>query len=341
MTQPENFLAGVPQEPPAHLPSTVDANPAAFYPGLTPEPVEGTQFSILVIDDVQASRDALVELLAPDYRVTPVDSAEAGIEHAIASPAPDLVLLDILSPGLNGYDLLRRLKSDHRTAALPVIAISGPHRPENEERALRVGAADYVTQPLNPPVLRARIAAQLRAARDRRQLQDMTTADGLTGIANRRHFDHMLEAEARRATRAGQPLSVAMIDLDCLAAYNDFYGHGMGDQALCAVADVLRGAMRRTGDLAGRYGGDEFALVMVDTAAIHARVWMESLCRAIGALAIPHEKSAAAATLTVSAGVATAPAGTPLDTAALLALADQRLQQAKRDGRNRVVADPA
>jgi GGDEF domain-containing protein len=122
-----------------------------------------------------------------------------------------------------------------------------------------------------------RVALHLRAARDRQRLEALASVDSLTGIANRRQFDAVLAAECRRALRTGQPVAVGMIDVDYFKRYNDSYGHAQGDRALRAVADVLRSGMRRTGDLAARYGGEESALVMVDIS--HATDLMDSLWR--------------------------------------------------------------
>ena len=196
--------------------------------------------------------------------------------------------------------------------------------------------ADYITKPINPAVVFARVALHLRAAHEHRQLQAQATIDGLTGIANRRQFDNVLDWECRRAQRSHQPLSVAMVDVDCFKQFNDLYGHAMGDNALRAVASTLDGGLRRTGDLAARYGGEEFALVLVDTHDGDALQVMDTLAARIRGLDIAHEKSPHG-TLTISAGVAHAPGDSPLDPASLLRLADVRLYRAKAQGRDRVV----
>ncbi|MES2183011.1 MAG: diguanylate cyclase [Pseudomonadota bacterium] len=309
-----------------------------FAPTLIADTLAPPHRTILVVDSAPAGRTALAQLLRADYTVLEAATGEAALTIATRTP-PHLILLDIFLSGLNGYEVLQLLKAERRTAHIPVIVVTRLRRPEDEERALRLGAADYVVKPLNPPVVRARIAAQLGAAHDRQLLQAMANIDGLTGIANRRQFDDFLASECRRAIRSAQPLSVALIDVDFFKQFNDRYGHAAGDKALRAVAQVLHAGMRRTGDLAARYGGEEFALVMVDTTADRALAFMESLRQTIRALAIPHDQSTVAPILTVSAGIATAaeaPQHTALQAAPLLQLADQRLYHAKAAGRDRV-----
>jgi diguanylate cyclase (GGDEF)-like protein len=317
-----------------------------FSSTLITDPSGMSQRTILVVDSALAGRQALARLLEADYTVLEAATGEAALQIATRTP-PHLILIDIFLSGLNGYEVLQLLKAERRTANIPVIIVTSLRRPEDEERALRLGAADYIAKPLNPPVVRARIALQLRAAHDRQLLQAMANVDALTGIANRRQFDEFLAAECRRAVRSAQPLSVALIDVDFFKQFNDRYGHAAGDKALHTVAQVLHAGMRRTGDLAARYGGEEFALVMVDTAAGSALAFMESARQAIRALAIPHDRSTVAPILTISAGIATATEGSPgipLQSGPLLRLADQHLYRAKAAGRDRVgdgAASPA
>ncbi|MES2184078.1 MAG: diguanylate cyclase [Pseudomonadota bacterium] len=323
---------------PSALAMTAPPEGVEFYlPLPLPEEVVETNRTVLIIDDAAANREALAELLGGDYMVIQAAGGAEGLEKARCY-LPDLILLDVLMPGMGGYDVLRQLQADARTAGIAVIFITGLDRPEDEARGLRLGGCDYIPKPLNPPVVQARVALHLRAARDRRRLEALASVDSLTGIANRRQFDAVLAAECRRALRTGQPVAVAMVDVDYFKRYNDSYGHAQGDRALRAVADVLRSGMRRTGDLAARYGGEEFALVMVDTHDEHAADLMASVCAAVRALAIPHRASSAAPCLTISIGVASSAEDGMLDPAALLQRADDRLYRAKATGRGRVVA---
>ena len=170
-------------------------------------------------------------------------------------------------------------------------------------------------------------------------LRSQTFADGLTGIANRRHFDVAMEKEHRRAKRTGTTLSLLMIDIDHFKAYNDHYGHQKGDQCLIQVAAALSGMLKRPGDLMARYGGEEFAVILPDTDIEQASAMAEAIRARAQELALPHERTTdATRQVTVSIGIATQKAGAPVEIEALIGSADRALYQAKRNGRNCVAA---
>jgi diguanylate cyclase (GGDEF)-like protein len=253
---------------------------------------------------------------------------------------PDLILLDVMMPDMDGYQVINRLKNDERTAKIEVIFITGLDSPEQEAHGLQIGASDYICSPFNPEVVRARVALQLRGVQQRRMLESLANIDELTAIPNRRSFDHTLRAELSRAGRSGLPISLAMIDVDHFKQYNDHYGHGMGDRVLQAVAAVLHDGMKRPGDLAARYGGEEFVLVLPDTPLAGACIVAERLRREIEALCIPHERSPVSPCVTVSMGVASTTGLYPMTTPdAFMSRADACLYRAKAAGRNRVVAE--
>jgi diguanylate cyclase (GGDEF)-like protein len=288
---------------------------------------------VLVADDDTVSRQVLGELLKPEYSVVLAKSGAQALERA-ARHVPDLVLLDVVMPDMDGYEVLRRLRADPRTEHISVIFISGLDRPEDEAVGLKMGAADYITKPFNAAVVLARVAVHLEVLRQRRMLERLANVDGLTELANRRRFDEMFQAEWQRARRSGQPMSLALLDIDCFKQYNDQYGHSAGDRALRAVARTAAMCMRRPGDLAARYGGEELALLMPDTTAAQAQQVVGWMCQSIAQLNIVHEASSAANVLTASVGGATLdPAGTesPLE---LLEAADEHLYRAKAGGRN-------
>ncbi|MYM35679.1 diguanylate cyclase [Duganella sp. FT94W] len=170
-------------------------------------------------------------------------------------------------------------------------------------------------------------------------LRSQSFADGLTGIANRRHFDAAIEKEHRRAKRGGTPLSLLMIDIDHFKAYNDYYGHQKGDQCLIQVSAALAGMLKRPCDLTARYGGEEFAMILPETGAGQARAMAEGIRERVQALAIRHERNSdPSQRVTVSIGIATQQPEAPMEIEALIGAADRALYQAKRDGRNRVAA---
>jgi diguanylate cyclase (GGDEF)-like protein len=289
---------------------------------------------VLVADDDAINREVLAELLKPEYTVLLAKDGAQALDRA-ARHVPDLVLLDVLMPDMDGFEVLRRLRGDPRTADIAVIFVSGMGRPEDEAQGLKLGASDYIAKPFNATVVMARVALHLQMVRQRRMLEHLAHVDGLTELANRRRFDEMFEVELQRARRHGTPLSLALLDIDAFKQYNDHYGHPAGDRALRAVARTAAASVRRPGDLAARYGGEEIVLLMPETDASQARGVADGLRDALGRLAIPHVASPVAPMLTVSIGGATLLPGE--DTTALFAAADAHLYRAKQAGRNHVV----
>jgi diguanylate cyclase (GGDEF)-like protein len=290
---------------------------------------------VLVADDDAINREVLGEVLNPEYTVLMARNGAQALERA-ARHLPDLILLDVMMPDMDGYEVLRRLRADPQTEHIAVIFISGLDRPEDEATGLNMGAADYIVKPFNATVVMARVALHLQVVRQRRLLEHLAHVDGLTELANRRRFDEVYAAEWQPARRGDRPFSLALLDVDCFKQYNDQYGHPAGDRVLRAVARTTRACMRRPADLAARYGGEELVLVMPDTSAAQAQAVVYSICQAIGQLAIAHVASTVAPVLTVSVGGATLCEGA--ETAAeLFEAADIHLYRAKQAGRNRVV----
>ncbi|MBC7455061.1 MAG: diguanylate cyclase [Massilia sp.] len=290
---------------------------------------------VLVADDDAINRQVLGELLKPEYAVVMAKNGAQTLEKA-ARHAPDLILLDVVMPDMDGYEVLRRLRADPQTEHIAVIFISGLDRPEDEANGLNLGAADYIAKPFNATVVTARVALHLQVVRQHRLLEHLAHVDGLTGLANRRRFDEVYAAEWQRAQRSGHPLSLALLDIDCFKQYNDQYGHPAGDRVLRSVARSAATFMRRPADLAARYGGEELVLLMPDTCAEQARHIVASMCRAIEQLGIAHAASSVSAVLTASVGGATLGEGSKESAAELFDIVDSLLYRAKHAGRNRV-----
>lgn len=292
---------------------------------------------VLIVDDSATNRQMLGDLLQAEYAVLLAKSGLEGLDLAQAHQ-PDVILLDVMMPDIDGYEVLRRLKGNERTSSLCVVFITGQDSPEEEERGLLEGASDYVTKPFHLMVVKARVALHMQVVRQRRMLEQLANIDGLTELPNRRQFDAAFAAEWARAGRTGRPLSVAIIDVDFFKRYNDHYGHAMGDHALQLVAKCLRKRIQRPGDLVARYGGEEFVVVMPDTPIEGAIEVAEKLRIGVEGLGLPHKRSSAAICVTVSIGVATTGPEAVTSAEVLMELADGRLYRAKKTGRNRVMA---
>jgi diguanylate cyclase (GGDEF)-like protein len=291
--------------------------------------------TVLIVDDDRVNRLMLAELLQGECRVILAKDGPSALARARTEAELSLILLDVAMPQMNGYDVLRQLQADIHTADIPVVFITAQTDQEDEERGLLLGAVDYVVKPVRPAIVRARIRNHLRLTAQRKELARLAARDSLTGIANRRHFDEAFLLACRLAQRAGEPLHVAMIDVDCFKQYNDHYGHGAGDEALRQIAAVIAGFARRPYDVAARYGGEEFVLLL--PGPIDFPLLLEKLRHAVLALALPHD--AGSVTNVVSISIGAASRLDDADPGAFLQRADAMLYEAKRRGRNRIVID--
>ena len=289
--------------------------------------------TLLVVDDEKQNRLLLTELFEGEYKVIQAKNGLQALERA-RSHAPDLILLDVLMPEMDGMATIRALKREDATRNIPVIFITALDSPTDEEQGLNLGAVDYIAKPFHPSIVRVRVRNHLQIVHQRRLLEQLAALDGLTGIPNRRRFDESYALEWRRCQRAGQPLSLVVADVDHFKAYNDTLGHAAGDRVLQEVAAVLRQCARRPGDLAARYGGEEFVLLLPETGAQEAQMLAEELRAKLEARGLTHPASPVGASVTLSiGGASTTPMQTEADPA-FFPLADAALYQAKASGRN-------
>ncbi len=285
--------------------------------------------AILIVDDAPDNLGMVrAGLSAQGYHTLVAESGERALNLA-RRMHPDLILLDMIMPGMDGLETCRRLKSDAATRDIPVIFMSSCTETTAVVASFDQGAVDYMVKPLRMAEVCARVRSQL-------QLQRLALVDPLTQIANRRHFDSFLSHEWQRAVRSGAPLSLAVLDVDHFKRYNDTLGHAAGDAALRQIAAILQANTQRPSDLAARHGGEEFALLFAGTAARDAAVLAETVRRQVEALALPHPASPSGAVITVSVGVATLVPAREDELARLFLAADQAMYTAKQAGRNRV-----
>lgn len=292
---------------------------------------------VLIVDDVPANIKLLGRALRPHHQARVATGGRDALRLAAATPQPDLILLDISMPDLDGYEVCARLKADPHTADIPIIFITARDEEADEMKGLELGAVDYITKPFSLPIVLARARTHLQLKHYRDQLRRMSDLDGLTGVPNRRRLDSAFEASYRRALKVSCALAVIMIDIDHFKSFNDTYGHLAGDDCICAVATCLEAQITGPGQLFGRYGGEEFAAVLPSVTLPEAAALAERLCAAIRALQIPHAQSDAGS-LTISLGVAAMDAGESVAPQALWSIADACLYRAKEAGRDQVQA---
>ena len=307
-----------------------------------------TKPSILVVDDTPDNIDVLKEALKRDYIVRPAMDGATALKIASTNPRPDLILLDIMMPEMDGYEVMQRLKADSNTREIPVIFVTAASDIESELKGFELGAVDYITKPFSPPIARARIGIHLELQDTKKQLekqnQELKTQtdllerivhlDSLTGISNRRHFDKMLEIEWSRALREKTPLSIIVADIDYFKGFNDCYGHIEGDQCLCSVAQCLSSLLQRPADVVARYGGEEFVAILPATDIKGAALLAENWRQGVENLNIPHDVSSVADHVTISVGYATLVPTQELVPYYLVGVADEMMYQAKEGGRN-------
>jgi diguanylate cyclase (GGDEF)-like protein len=294
---------------------------------------------ILIVDDTPMNIRVLGTALQEEYQIRVATSGEEALEMATKLPVPDLILLDIMMPEMNGFQVLEVLKSLPETKEIPVIFVTALSKEADEEKGLKIGAIDYITKPYSIPVLKARVKNHIELKKLRDVIKENSMLDGLTKIPNKNKFNEILEAEWSRARRYEENLSVLMLDLDFFKIYNDTYGHLEGDECLKMVAYTLKNLLKRGTDLVARWGGEEFACILPGTNYEGAMKLAEELRKGIENLQIPHEASTVSKYVTISVGVATMIPTLGTEPQEIVEKADKALYRAKQDGRNRARGD--
>lgn len=297
--------------------------------------IERNTFSILVVDDERSNLDVLTYILKPQYSVQVAKSGSAALKRA-QSQKPDLILLDIMMPDMDGFEVLTELKSCDDTRHIPVIFITGLARVEDEEKGFLLGAVDYIVKPFKNSIVKARVRTHLRIVRQIRTIERLGMIDALTDIPNRRSFDQRLDQEWSRAMRDRAPLSLLMLDVDNFKIYNDTYGHPQGDVLLQSLAQVLTTTLQRPADFAARIGGEEFAVLLPATDLHGALAVAEDLRKNVEALQIPDVNNDSFTSVTISLGAASVIPDVSNPLSDFVSRADEALYAAKNSGRNRV-----
>jgi two-component system cell cycle response regulator len=295
---------------------------------------------VLIVDDSRLIAHVGKTILkASGHEVLVASDGQAGVETAKAE-IPDLILLDVVMPVMDGYEVCRHLKADDRTKEIPIIMLTSKAETADKVKGLQMGALDYVTKPFDEAELVARVNIHLRlkelyetVQEKNRQLQEMANRDGLTGLYNHRFFHEQLAQDFLRARRYHENLSCILLDIDFFKKFNDTHGHQSGDVVLRTLGRLIQESIRDS-DLAARYGGEEFALILYHTDAQGGFEVADRLRRTVEENQI-HDKGAALH-VTISVGIATFPDEKIGDAKTLIECADKALYQAKANGRNRV-----
>ncbi|MGB2925648.1 MAG: diguanylate cyclase [Limnothrix sp.] len=334
--------------------------------------------SILIVDDVPDNFRLLSEMLREqNWQVRKAASGMMALQTIKERP-PDLILLDTQMPDLDGYNVCRRLKSQEKTKAIPIIFLSTLNTPVDKVKAFSVGAADYISKPFDVEEVLARVNNQLQLHYLRRELEDknevlkkamtevelawlesdklkddlaksnhallvanqklalLAMVDGLTQVANRRRFDDYLEESWRHCRQEQQPLALIMGDIDCFKAYNDHYGHQMGDQCLQQIAQTIKASLLRPMDLVARYGGEEFMVILPNTNIEQAQAIAQRILEKIRNLGIAHATSTVSQTVSLSLGLQDVMPAQSSSPESLIKHCDQALYFAKKQGRDRL-----
>ncbi|MCL1843500.1 MAG: diguanylate cyclase [Defluviitaleaceae bacterium] len=295
------------------------------------------KYSVLVVDDSRVSQTHLMQILQDEYVVY---SANSGVEALQITKAenPDIILLDIVMPQMDGYETLAALKASAETKDIPVIFITSLDHDSNEEKGLRLGAADYISKPYNPIIVKLRISLQLQLLAQMRQISELSMMDAVSRLPNRRYFDSRLREEWQRAKNENHLLGVLLMDVDKLRSYNTIYGYTHGDAAILAISEIIaKTAVCCPGDLTARWAYGGFAVLLQNADRAVCNTVGENIRCAIESAEIP-SPDGAPANLTMSIGAnSVSPALGDVTLEQFISKADSSLFLAKELGRNRVV----
>lgn len=290
---------------------------------------------ILIVDDSLLQAIQLKTIIEDGYDVTIAQTAEDGLRRAHSEDF-SLILLDVVMPEMDGFTLLRKLQEELVTQNVPVILITSLADAVSEQRGLVLGAVDYITKPYISLIVKARVDTHIKLYRYRRKIEEISMTDQLTGIANRRRYDHYSLAKWHEAIRLQVPFSIFMFDIDHFKVYNDTFGHPAGDKVIAAVAKTISSHLKRSTDFVARYGGEEFVAISMGEPSKKMFEYLQKVRQTIEDLHIPHSPTVSE-WVTVSIGGVTMIPKTGSAYDVYLKIADAMLYDAKKGGRNRVV----
>jgi diguanylate cyclase (GGDEF)-like protein len=294
--------------------------------------------TILIVEDDIENIKVLRHILSNDY-VVYAERVSKDAVSTVKKLLPDIILLDVMMPDVDGFEVIGQLKSELLTKDIPIIFVTGRTDTEDEVKGFSLGAVDYINKPFSAPVVKMRVAHQIKIINQMREIQSLSATDTLTGIGNRRFFNTLIDQEWERAKRQQSHISFIIFDIDNFKNFNDTYGHLNGDKALVVVADVISSALTRATDKTARWGGEEFAVILPDTPQSGANQVAASIREAIENAKFEIDDGREVS-VTVSGGVGSVipkhkgEYGLP----EFFKDADEALYKAKRTGKNKVCA---
>lgn len=297
-------------------------------------PEEDKCYRILVVEDSQLNQQIIRGILQDTYRVEKAITAGEALEK-VQDFQPDLILLDIILPDANGFDVLVALKNREESRDIPVIIITGLDSEEDEEKGFLLGAVDYIKKPFKNAIVRARVNTQIHIIRQMNTIERLGLTDALTGAFNRRAFDNQIHYEWGRAIRENLVISMIMMDIDHFKQYNDTYGHPQGDTMLRSLVKVLKSALGST-DYVFRYGGEEFAVLLPGNGLKAALGEAERLRSGVERMGVLSYSTQSITKITVSLGVSTTSPRASEQLPQFIEQADRMLYRAKKSGRNQI-----
>lgn len=293
------------------------------------------EYKILIVEDERINQSVLEDTLQDSYTLYTSALGKNAIKMA-KRLRPHLILLDIILPDIDGFEVLKQLKEDRTTQDIPVVIITGLDNDQDEEKGLILGAVDYIRKPFNRLLVKARVNTQMQIVRQVQAIEKLSFFDALTDLLNRRKFDYHMEYEWRRAIRKQTLIGLMMMDLDGFKKYNDHYGHMQGDVMLKAVASVLKNTLHRPTDIKCRWGGEEFAVLIPETTPEGFLMMAEKIRAEIEQLEVSYAVTNEITKITASIGATCMIPGRQDVLADFIETADALLYKAKRNGRNQV-----
>ncbi len=292
--------------------------------------------NILIVDDSSVNTAFLSNILKDEYQIRTVKNGKDAFEIAFSHNPPDLIILDVIMPDIDGYEVCKKLKSVDTTKDIPIIFITGRIKEDDEIYGFSLGAVDYISKPYNAIIVKARVKTHMELKLYRDYLESLSYLDGLTGIPNKRRFNEKFEFIWEVAQEEKSKIAIIMIDIDNFKAFNDIYGHQAGDDCIIQVAQQLSKTVISKLDFVGRYGGEEFICILPDTDLNNAILLAEKMRQEIMSLNIKHQGSSVSDVVTVSIGLAICIPYKDMNSSILIKLADEALYLAKDTGRNKI-----